>query len=132
MAPHVYAAALSRGAHDNASPRGFRDNVAKSESLSKAMKERIYRAEGASQNGFETLGFYAAAVVAANMAGLGTAELNALTLGYLASRLAFVVVYVHFQTNRKWAGVRSLMWGTGTIMATSLWIRAGLAVMRSG
>lgn len=40
-------------------------------------------------NRFETIGLYAAGVVAANVAGVPSSELNKLTGGYLASRALF-------------------------------------------
>ncbi|EQL03349.1 Membrane associated eicosanoid/glutathione metabolism-like domain protein [Ophiocordyceps sinensis CO18] len=132
-APHMYAAGVLAGkVYDNANPRDFRDNVVKSEALEKATKQRILRAEGASQNGFESLGFFAAAVVAGNMAGLGATELNALSVSYVATRLAFVVVYVHFQTDRWWSTPRTAFWLAGIGLVFRLWIRAGLVVMRAG
>ena len=53
-------------------------------------KQRILRAKNASGNGFETLGFFAAGVLAGNQAGIKPAALNVLALGYLASRVAYV------------------------------------------
>ena len=40
------------------------------QTLDKATKDTIIRADGAQQNGFENLGFFAAAVLAGNIAGL--------------------------------------------------------------
>ncbi|KAM4054796.1 MAPEG family protein [Hirsutella rhossiliensis] len=130
-APHAYAGILAGRAFDNANPRGFRDNVAKSEALDKAMKQRILRAEGASLNGFETLGFFASAVVAANVAGLRPAQLNVLTIGYIVSRLAYLVIYIHLQTNRRRSWLRSGAWLTGVGLVLTIWIRAGLAMLRA-
>lgn len=64
-----------------------------------ATKERIVRAEGAQQNGFENIGLFAAAVVAGNMARLDNWTLNALTGGYLASRVAYNLLYINNTTD---------------------------------
>ena len=70
----------------------------------------IRRAFAATNNGIESIGFYAAAVVAANSAGVPIADVNALTLGYLASRLGYNVIYIYLQKNRKMAPLRSVFW----------------------
>jgi len=70
----------------------------------------IRRAQAATTNGFESMGVYAAAVVAANTAGVPVAQLNALTLGYVAGRLGYNVIYVWLQQNRKLAPLRSALW----------------------
>ena len=70
----------------------------------------ICRAEAATANGLESIGVFAAAVVAANGAGVPVAQLNALTVGYVVPRLAYGLVYVWLQQNRKMAPVRSALW----------------------
>lgn len=92
-------------------------------------KARILRARGASNNGFETLGYFAGAVVAGNFAGLGHSSLNFLSIGYLLTRLAYVVAYIKRPNN--WSHVlRSVLWETSFWIASALWIKAGLKVMR--
>jgi hypothetical protein len=59
-----------------------------------ATKATIVRAEGAQQNGFENIGLFAAAVVIGNVAKLDNWTLNALSVGYLASRVAYNVLYI--------------------------------------
>lgn len=49
------------------------------------------RTEAAQQNIFENLGLYAAAIVAGNVAGLPVRHMNKIALGYLVSRLVYVV-----------------------------------------
>lgn len=51
--------------------------------------KKIIRAESAQLNGFENLGWFAAAVVAANVARVPNGQLNQLTAGYLLSRAIF-------------------------------------------
>lgn len=80
---------------------------------------RISRAKAASANGFETLGLYAAAVVAANVARVPNARLNKLTGLYLLSRALYVYTYVVLQDNARAALLRVGVWfgGVGLIMA---------------
>lgn len=66
IAPHFYAASLGGKAFDKRSPRSYTSSLKDDQTLDAATKQRIIRAEGAQQNGFENLGLFAAAVVAAN------------------------------------------------------------------
>lgn len=59
-----------------------------------ATKQKIVRAEGAQQNGFENLALFAAAVVIGNVAKLDNWTLNALSYGYLASRAIYNMLYI--------------------------------------
>lgn len=88
-------------------------------------KGRILRAKAASENGFETLGFYAAAVALANQAGLEPTVLNYLTYGYLLSRAGFIFTYVKLQDNRQLAVLRSVFWVIGISLTATLYIKAG-------
>ncbi len=72
----------------------------------------------------ETLGFYAAAVVAATSAGVDNYTLNLLSFSYLATRLFYNYIYVWGQDNRKLAPVRSLIWTTGVAFASTMYIMA--------
>ena len=89
---------------------------------------RILRAKSASENGMETLGMYAGGVIAANMANLDAYTLNALTLSYLASRLAYNFIYIRLQDNRSFAPLRSVAWGAGICLIFTLYIMAGMSM----
>jgi uncharacterized MAPEG superfamily protein len=120
------------------SPRTFLSLLANSP-LPKHQKDRLFRAEAASQNGYENLGFYAAAVAASNLAmivvhaneGGGSAafakevwDVNVSCLGYLATRVAFGWVYIE-----GWSGVGRGFWfylGLGVV--SRLYIKAGMAL----
>lgn len=125
LVPHVLAVTGAKGTFDNANPRTLKENLEKSESLDKETKLRVARAKAASDNGFETIGLYAAAVVAANTAGVDITLLNRLTIGYVLSRFAFIFVYVQLGGNRKTAPVRSLTWFAGISAIITLFITAG-------
>ena len=89
----------------------------------------MLRAKAASENGFETLGLFAAAVVAANQAGLDNRYLNTMTIGYVLSRLAYNWVYIYLCENRKLSGIRSLIWGIGVGFIVILFFKAGNAML---
>lgn len=70
------------------------------------LKARILRAESAFANGLETIGLYAAAVVAVNIGGsngsnggvrVNPRAANALSLAYLLTRVVYTVIYVVLQ-----------------------------------
>ncbi|KAM5351587.1 hypothetical protein ACJ41O_004310 [Fusarium nematophilum] len=123
--PHIYAVRISAGTYDNANPRGHKENIEKSEKLDKDKKQHILRAKAASENGFETLGLYAAAVAAANHAGIHTPTLNSLAFGYVACRAAYNVAYVWLQADRRLCWVRSVVWTVGIGIVMTLWVKAG-------
>lgn len=81
------------------------------------------RAEAAQANGFENLGFFAAAVVAGTAAGLEPSTLNGLSLGYLASRLAYNHIYIFNDLVPWWARTVTFFGGLGAIFA--LFIQSG-------
>ncbi|UQC76409.1 uncharacterized protein CLUP02_17922 [Colletotrichum lupini] len=126
--PHVYANTITGDNYDVAEPRRLLDAVSGDESLDKRIRQRIQRAKAAHDNATETLGLYAAGVVAANSAGFGKPTLDVLSLTYLFSRAAYTLIYVKLQDNRKWAPLRSLVWIVGMCIISSLWIKAGNAM----
>lgn len=91
-------------------------------------KLRIARAKAASDNGLENLGFFAAAVLAANQAGVDLWTLNALALSYAGVRLAYDVTYIFLQENRRLSWLRSAFYQGGVGVTLALWIKAGLQV----
>ena len=67
LLPHIFAiVALSGGKFKNTNPRQFVASVHKKEKKT-AVEEMFLRAESAQQNGLEQIGWFAAAVVAANV-----------------------------------------------------------------
>jgi uncharacterized MAPEG superfamily protein len=87
-------------------------------------KDKIIRCEGAQQNGFESLGFFATAVLAGNFAGLPTQTLNLLSGGYLASRVVYNLIYIT-NTTPATANLRSVTWLAGIGQIITLYIKAG-------
>jgi uncharacterized MAPEG superfamily protein len=94
----VPAKVSGRAEYDNANPRdpgfyrpGFRT-----------------RALGAHQNGHETLPFFIAAVLLAEMRGAPQDLVDALAVGFLLARVVYVACYLGNQP-----GLRSLVWAVG-------------------
>jgi len=131
LGPHVYAITSAKSVYDNRDPRTLKDKVAQTQTLDAASKSRITNAKQASENGFETLGFFAASVVAANQVGVEPRTLNALTWGYVASRIAFNVAYVHLCQDEKMSFLRSALWQGGVWTVVGIWISAGLKAMNA-
>ncbi|KAJ9152174.1 hypothetical protein NKR19_g4642 [Coniochaeta hoffmannii] len=125
--PHTYANIKAGKSQDHANPRKIEENLSKDESIDKVTKGRILRARAAHANANETIGLYAAAVVAANATGVDVKSVNYLTLGYLASRIAYNYIYVIAQDNRRVAPLRTLAWSAGVGIILTLFIKAGNA-----
>lgn len=81
-------------------PRAFKDVAAADASIPEFYRERIIRAESASLNGLENLGFFAAAVAVGNAASLDVGLLNRMAVAYVVSRALYNVVFVRNDTNR--------------------------------
>lgn len=114
LAPHVYALVSyeqylrsqpeqvkEKYPLERHQPRTFLASLEANGNVAKSYKERLQRAHAASLNGYENLGFFAAAVVAANVGYLAQRvtsveelwKVNVLSLSYLASRAAFNLAY---------------------------------------
>ncbi|KAK0646530.1 hypothetical protein B0T16DRAFT_353016 [Cercophora newfieldiana] len=126
--PHAYASIIAGKNYDLTNPRNTLSHVSKDTTIDKTRLRRIQRAESASANAWETIGLYAAGVVAANLAGVPKESLNTLTLGYVASRVVYNWVYVFGQDNSRLAPVRSLTWIGGMGLLLGLFVKAGNAL----
>ncbi|KAI1135319.1 hypothetical protein F5Y05DRAFT_395241 [Hypoxylon sp. FL0543] len=126
LLPRVYSGIAGPGKKffDPNNPRLFTQSLERAD-IDKKLKGRLQRAESAGANAFETLGLYAAAVTAGNAAGLSAGTLNALTLGYLASRVFYTWVYIWGQENRKLLPLRTGVWGVGMSICMALFVLAG-------
>lgn len=104
--------------------------------LTAEIKDRCLRAEAASSNGYENLGYYAGAVVAANLglaasrSNLGAAFskkvlwTNVLCLSYVVTRIGFNTTYIHGARGK----ARGLWFWSSMMIASALYVRAGNAV----
>ncbi|KAK1599072.1 uncharacterized protein LY79DRAFT_536861 [Colletotrichum navitas] len=131
MLPNVYAAVLSGPRYDNSNPRKLQSTITADDKLDKITKARILRAKAASENIFETLGFYSAAVVAANVTGVDAHAVNILTLGYIGCRALYNIVYVRLQDNRNFAPLRSLAWMASMAITFTLYFKAAAQLASS-
>ncbi|KAK2000020.1 hypothetical protein LX36DRAFT_669017 [Colletotrichum falcatum] len=131
MLPNFYAASLSGTHYDLCNPRKLQSTISADDKLDKITKERIFRAKAASDNAFETLGFYSAAVVAANVSGVDAYAVNALALSYIGCRILYNVVYVRLQDNRNFAPLRSVAWISSIGITFTLYIKAAAQLASS-
>ncbi|KZM23748.1 uncharacterized protein EKO05_0005682 [Ascochyta rabiei] len=122
IAPHFYAASL--GKFDNKNPRTYTRETESDQSIDKATKAKIIRAEGAQQNGFENIGLFAAAVVIGNVAKLDNSTLNTLAGAYLASRVAYNGLYIAGTTDML-SNLRSVSFLTGVGIIFTFFIKSG-------
>ncbi|KAJ4381877.1 hypothetical protein N0V86_003245 [Didymella sp. IMI 355093] len=120
--PHFYAVSL--GKFDNKNPRTYTRDTEGDQSIDKATKAKIVRAEGAQQNGFENLGLFAAAVVIGNVAKLPNETLNTLSAAYLATRVAYNALYIG-GTTEMLARLRSVSFVTGIGIIFTFFIKSG-------
>ncbi|TGZ83536.1 hypothetical protein EX30DRAFT_84448 [Ascodesmis nigricans] len=127
IAPHMYTLAAVGKRFDARHPRKLLGKLEGDQTMDSATKARIHRAEAASANGFENLGFFAAAVVAANVAGVETKALNTLSVGYVVSRLVYNLIYVN-NTTAAAANSRFGVYLVGVGFVISLFVKAGNAV----
>ena len=132
MLPRVYSlttyAAHSRAQNPDAmkeNPRSIPAIVAADKTLSPQVRDRILRAESAMINGYDNLGFFAAAVCVGNVARLDVSLLNWLTAVYIASRLVYIPAYIYNDTVRS-VYTRSAVFAVGLIVNVALFVLAGV------
>lgn len=128
LLPRLYAAYLytstTKKPLDIVLPRALADRAKADQALPSTTRDRIVRAEAAQANGLENVGYFAAAVVASNSAGVSKGLLNALSLGYLMSRVLYSWAYTVGET-RKVALIRTGVFFAGQGMIFALFILAG-------
>lgn len=124
MSAHFYAISLTKGKFTNASPRDYVNTIARKEKK-EDWEQKFIRAEAAQMNGFENIGWFAAAVVAANVAKVPAAELNSLAGGYLLLRVLYNYFYITV-TDETLATLRSVLYVSSVAVNMTLFIKAGL------
>ncbi|KAI1640223.1 hypothetical protein F4809DRAFT_591966 [Biscogniauxia mediterranea] len=123
--PAIYGKSLAGKNYDLAYPRSFQERVKSDDKMDKATKNRILRSDAAAANAQETLPLFLGSVLAANVAGVPARTINLLAAAYLVSRVAYTIVYVWLQENRKFVPIRSLAWTVGVACWTTLFVKAG-------
>ena len=130
LAPRGYSVAAynahseTKHGPDLKNPRTFIQQVNNDPTLSPLIRDRICRAESAQLNGMENVGFFAAAIVIANVAKLDTTLLNGLSMGYLVSRALHSLISIHNDTDR-FVFVRTGVFMVGVAINCTLFVLAG-------
>lgn len=121
--PHVMRAALWRrlGIFNNVSPRSVADKL---DDLPAGQADLLRRLGGAHNNQLETLGMYAAGVVACVARGRDDWQLIALTASYLAVRVAYIVLYAGPPVAGGY--LRSLAFGGVLGIIMLMWVKAAV------
>lgn len=116
---------------DLVNPRSPPVKASTEPALDPRLKNRILRAEAAMHNGLENVGYFAAAVVAGNMAGLSREVVNGLSVGYVVSRAVYNLAYMFGETTF-WGAVRSILFFVGQGQIWALFILAGKELNKAG
>ncbi|KAG9236108.1 hypothetical protein BJ875DRAFT_457433 [Amylocarpus encephaloides] len=132
MAPHSYAVAImskaNNGKWDNSNPRSSTwDNKLRTATPAEAYG-RYERAEAAHKNGFENLPLFVGAILAGNLAGLSSVDLNRFTGAYLAMRALYTLVYVNVTRNST-SFFRTAIWLASTMGCMAVYVKSGIALM---
>lgn len=94
------------------------------------LRGQLLRAEACTANGFEALPVFAAAVTAANAAGVSALTMNVLTISWLVSRVVYTYVYIWYCGREKLAfgqaPLRFKVWAVGATICMALFVMAGL------
>ncbi|GBB84421.1 hypothetical protein RclHR1_01100013 [Rhizophagus clarus] len=116
-----YLVAKQTGNWNNISPR---DNLNKAErQMTQDIWRKAKRCEAAHQNGLETFPIFATAVIAANITGVPTSTVNALSTSYIVSRIIYNSIYINNESTRL-ANFRTLVWAASMGISFSLYILA--------
>lgn len=131
MLPRVYTLTVynSHSKSQNAdalqkNPRSITAIVAADKTIPPLIRDRILRAESAMLNGYDNLGFFAAAVAVGNAVGLAPGTLNWLAATYIASRIVYIPSYIYNDTVRS-VPIRSVVFGIGLVTNVALFVLAG-------
>ncbi|GAB7326806.1 hypothetical protein MBLNU13_g10744t1 [Cladosporium sp. NU13] len=137
MLPRVYSlttyAAHSKAQNPDAmikNPRSIPAIVATDKTLSPHIRDRIVRAESAMINGYDNLGFFAAAVCVGNVARLDVSMLNWLAAVYIGSRLVYIPAYIYNDTVRA-VYTRSAVFAVGLAINMALFVLAGVRLNKT-
>ena len=116
LLPYLWVAVAKASAprYDNRDPRGW---------IAAQDNPKLRRAYNAHLNALEAFAPFAAAVVLAQLAGVGAASIAALALAFVALRIVHGVAYV---ADIAW--LRSLAWFGALGCVAALFVRAALTI----
>lgn len=106
-------------------PRNLAQVAGSDLALSSRTRGRIIRAEAAAVDTIESAPYFAVAIVAGNQVGLPNGALNALSLAYLATRMAYIDAYIFSETLAV-AVLRAALFSIGHMIIWSVFILAGM------
>jgi len=110
--------------YKNAAPRDNVSRLANNKSINPAVLAKVRRMEAAHYNGNEAFPLWAAAVIAANFAGVQPDLLNKISVAYVVLRVIYNHVYFN-QTTEAGGSLRSGVWFLATSLPIYLLIKAG-------
>ena len=108
-------------------PRNLGQLAGSDPALPSRIRGRIIRAEAAAQDTVESAPYFAVAMLAGNQAGLPSGLLNALSVAYLVTRIAYVDAYIYSETVIV-ASLRAALFSIGHMIIWSVFILVGLSV----
>lgn len=106
-------------------PRSLVQVAGSDPALASRTRGRIVRAEAAAADTIESAPYFAAAILAGNQLDLPVGLLNALSLAYLATRVAYIHAYIFSETIAV-AILRATLFSIGHVIIWSLFILAGM------
>jgi uncharacterized MAPEG superfamily protein len=106
-------------------PRSLVQVAGSDPALTSRTRGRIVRAEAAAADMIESAPYFAAAILAGNQLNLPVGLLNALSLAYLATRVAYIHAYICSETIAV-AVLRATLFSFGHMIIWSLFILAGM------
>ncbi|KAF7312890.1 hypothetical protein MKEN_00973400 [Mycena kentingensis (nom. inval.)] len=113
---------------NNVQPRGNVARVKEDKSIPVDVAARIERMEGAHMNGNEAFPLWAAAVLAANYAGLPNHTVNSIAIAYFFARVFYNIIYITSST-RAMGSLRSLTWFSSLALPMYLLFASASTVM---
>ncbi|KAJ7612734.1 hypothetical protein FB45DRAFT_939656, partial [Roridomyces roridus] len=116
---------------NNVSPRANTTRTRSDKAVPPEVSARIDRMEAAHMNGNENLPLWAAAVLAANFAGLDTRTVNIVSIVYLVGRILFNYIYIN-QTTRLHGTLRSFTFFATLSLPLYLLFAAATKVAKAG
>jgi uncharacterized MAPEG superfamily protein len=127
LVPHSYAMQLVKGATNgrwnNANPKGSSWAAELQRSVPADILARHERAEAAHRNGLENLPIFAAAVLAANVAGLDRGLVDAHAAVFLGLRVVYTLIYINVGKGKA-SFARTGVWLSSILVCFSLIGRA--------
>ncbi|KAH8901116.1 hypothetical protein GQ53DRAFT_814597 [Thozetella sp. PMI_491] len=130
MVPHTYSFVIvtraNNGRYDNANSRGHAFTSTLQKTLPSDVLAMYERCKSAERNGFENLPLFAAAVLAANYAGVDKTTLDATAWSYVALRIVYTLCYINIKSQKK-SHIRSGVWALSIFACMSLFARAAFA-----